>query len=212
MKDMKNIFRHIILVGMAVLAVAQASAVETATQVAMRASQLLQRASGVRAEFIIGTGSNQMKGTLLSAGTKFSISTPGMSTWYDGKTMWTYNSRTGETTITYPTPAEVAETNPLALISAGTNRFSAFYAKKQPAKGKGRRVVLTAKGKDLGVKSVAVTIADGSYLPTNVVVTPLTGQPTTVNISRINTKSNFSASDFVYPTGKYPKAEIIDLR
>lgn len=204
--------RTILLVFATLFAAGIASAVETATQVAMRSSQLLQRASGVRVEFTLDSQGNRLNGTLVSAGNKFAITTPGMSTWYDGKTMWTYNSRTGETTITNPTAAEVAETNPFSLIAAGTGKFSAFYAKKQPAKGKGRRVVLTAKGKQLGVKSVAVTIADGTYMPTNIVVTPLSGTPTTVNIKRLNTKSNFSASDFVYPTGKYPKAEIIDLR
>lgn len=183
---------------------------ETATQIATRASQLLQRASGVRAEFTLDSQGQKLSGTLKSAGSKFAITTPGMSTWFDGKTMWTYNSRTGETTITTPTAAEVAETNPMSLISANRSMFTAYFAKKQPAKG--RRIVLMAKGRELGIKSVAVTIADGTYMPVNIVVTPLKGVPTTVHIKSITTKSNFTVSDFVYPSGKYPKAEIVDLR
>ena len=183
---------------------------ETATQIATRAAQLLQRASGVRAEFSLESQGQKLTGTLKSAGSKFAITTPGMSTWYDGKTMWTYNSRVGETTVNTPTAAEVAETNPMSLISANGSLFTAYYAKKQPAKG--RRIVLMAKGRELGIKSVAVTIADGTYMPVNIVVTPLKGTPTTVNIKSISTKSNFTVSDFVYPSGKYPKAEIVDLR
>lgn len=185
-------------------------AAETPSQIAARSSQLLQRASGIKADFTLEAEGRNMKGTLKSQGKKFAITTSGTSIWYDGKTMWTYNASTGETTITIPTPQEVAETNPMSLMQANADSFKAYFAKKQPAKGK--RLVLLPKTKDMGIKSVAVSVNTGSYMPYNMVVTPVSGKPTTVHITGLSTKSNFSASDFVYPSKKYPKAEIVDLR
>lgn len=189
----------------------RSQAAETPSQIAARSSQLLQRASGIKADFTLEAEGRNMKGTLKSQGKKFAITTAGTSIWYDGKTMWTYNASTGETTITLPTPQEVAETNPMSLMQANANSFKVYFAKKQPAKGK--RIVLIPKTKDdMGIKSVAVSVNTGTYMPYNMVVTPINGKPTTVHITGLNTKSNFSASDFVYPSKKYPKAEIVDLR
>ncbi len=188
----------------------RAVAGETASQIARRTSDLLQRASGISADFTLESQGNKSKGKLKTSGKKFMVSTSGMSTWYNGQTMWTYNDRTQETTVTTPTPSEVAETNPLSLITANIGQFTAYYAKKQPTKGK--RLVLKPKNSNVGVKSVAVTIADGTYMPTNVVMTPLNGQPVTVHIHSISTKANFSPSDFVYPSEKYPNVELVDLR
>lgn len=189
---------------------ADLSAAETASQIAHRASQLLQRAAGINAEFTMESEGRSIKGNLKTSGKKFSISTPGTSIWYDGKTMWTYNSSTQETTVTLPTPQEVAETNPLSVVQANSGDFSIYFAKKQPSKGK--RIVFIPKRKDLGLKSVAVSVSSGTYMPYNVVVTPQSGKPTTVHINSLSTKSNFSPSDFVYPSGRFPKAEIVDLR
>ena len=45
-------------------------------------------------------------------GDMFTISSPGLRSWYDGKTQWTYSSQIGEVNIITPTPEEVSQINP----------------------------------------------------------------------------------------------------
>lgn len=72
--------------------------------------------------------------------------------------------------------------------------------------------MLTPKSKKLGYKSVHVTISEGSYLPTVIVVIPSSGSKMTLSIGKTVLNAKLPASTFVYPQKKYPKAELVDLR
>lgn len=186
------------------------SAAQTATQLANRTAELLKRADGVSVAFTMASGGHSVKGEMKAAGSRFAISTPEMATWFDGKTMWTYSSRTGETTVTLPTDSEIAETNPLRLISANSSSFTASYAERQPSSGK--KIILSPKKKSLGVKKVEVTVNERTYQPTIVTVYPDSGSPTTITITSFSTKATVTDADFKYPAKKYPKATLVDLR
>lgn len=187
-----------------------ANAAESADAVLSRVAKAVKAAIGVNASFSLSSGGQNLSGTLKSSGSKFSLVTSSTSVWYDGKTMWTYNSKTNDTTVTLPTPAELAEVNPLYIVNAYSNNFTAAYAKSQ-TKGS-KTIVLTPKSKKLGYKSVHVTIPDKSSFPTQLVVIPLSGQKITVKIEKVTTGVKFPSSTFEYPKSKYPKAEIVDLR
>lgn len=187
-----------------------ANAAESADAVLSRVAKAVKAAIGVNASFSLSSGGQNLSGTLKSSGSKFSLVTSSTSVWYDGKTMWTYNSKTNETTVTLPTPAELAEVNPLYIVNAYSNNFTAAYAKSQ-TKGS-KTIVLTPKSKKLGYKSVHVSIPDKSSFPTQLVVIPLSGQKITVKIEKVTTGVKFPSSTFEYPKSKYPKAEIVDLR
>lgn len=183
---------------------------ETADAVLKRAAQTIKSADGISASFTLNSGGQTLTGTLKSSGDKFSLQTSTTSVWYDGKTMWTHNSKTNETTVTFPTSSEVAEVNPLYIVHVYSNNFTVAYAKSQ-TKGS-KTIVLTPKSRKLGYKSVHLTIPDKSSFPSRVVVIPLSGQKITVNIEKTTTGVKQAASTFVYPKSKYPKAEIVDLR
>lgn len=182
----------------------------TAGEMMDKAAAKIKAAGGLSANFMMTSGQYTTKGSLKAQGQKFCIQSTHASTWYDGKTMWTYNSNTKETTIVTPTAAELAETNPLALVNTYGNSFTAAFAKSHP-KG-GHTIVLTPKSKKLGYKSVHVTISDATGLPASVVVVPNSGQRISISISDVKTRQNFGQPDFTYPKGKYPKAEIVDMR
>lgn len=187
-----------------------ASAAESADAVLNRVAKAVKAAVGVNASFSLSSGSQNLSGTLKSSGSKFSLVTSSTSVWYDGKTMWTYNSKTNETTVTLPTPAELAEVNPLYIVNAYSKNFTAAYAKSQ-TKGS-KTILLTPKSKKLGYKSVHVTIPDKSSFPSQLVVIPSSEQKITVKIEKITTGAKFPSSTFEYTKSKYPKAEIVDLR
>lgn len=183
---------------------------DTADVVLYRAAQAVKSADGISASFTLYSGGQTLTGTLKSSGDKFSLQTSTTSVWYDGKTMWTYNPKTNETTVTLPSSSEVAEVNPLYIVNVYSNNFTVAFAKSQ-TKGS-KTIVLTPKSRKLGYKSVHLTIPDRSSFPSSVVVIPSSGQKITVNIEKTTTGVKHAVSTFVYPKSKYPKAEIVDLR
>lgn len=207
---MKHLSKHVLLFLVVLCFSASATATESADAVLNRVAKAVKTAVGVNASFSLSSGGQNLSGTLKSSGSKFSLVTSNTSVWYDGKTMWTYNSKTNETTVTLPTLEELAEVNPLYIVNAYSNNFTAAYAKSRTAGSK--TIVLTPKSKKLGYKSVHVTIPDKSSFPTQLVVIPSSGQKITVKIEKVSTGVKFPSSAFEYPKSKYPKADIVDLR
>ena len=206
---MKRYFRYI-LMGMMAVVVAFGASAQTADGMLKKAAAAINGAGGLTASFTLDYGQQKMTGTLKASGRKFALQTSSTSTWYDGKSMWTYNPNTKETTLMTPTPQEVGEANPLAIVNSYSSAFTASFAKSQ-TKGS-KTVVLTPKSKQSGYKSVHVTIPDGTSFPSKLVVIPSSGQKVTVSVSQVKTGQKLPESSFVYPKSKYPKVEIVDLR
>lgn len=190
--------------------VSSSVAAETADGMLKKAAAGINGTSGLSASFTLDYGSQKVTGTMKAAGKKFALQTSSISTWYDGKSMWTYNAKNAETTIMTPTAQEVAEANPLSIVNSYSANFTAAYAKTQ-TKGT-KTIVLTPKSKQSGYKSVHVTIPDGSSFPSKLVVIPTSGQKVTVFISQVKSGLKLPDATFVYPKTKYPKVEIVDLR
>lgn len=194
----------------AVMAVSLSATAETADGMLRKAASAVNGAGGLSASFTLDYGQQKLSGTLKASGKRFTVQTASTSTWYDGKSMWTYNSRNNETTLMTPTAQEVGEANPLSIVNSYSSQFTAAFAKGQ-AKGS-KTIVLTPKSKQTGYKSVHVTIPDGSSFPSKLVVIPSSGQKVTVTISQVKTGLKLPESTFTYPKTKYPKTEIVDLR
>ncbi|MDE7347861.1 MAG: outer-membrane lipoprotein carrier protein LolA [Muribaculaceae bacterium] len=183
---------------------------ETADGMLKKATSAINGAGGLTASFTLDYGKQKISGTLKAAGKKFTIQTSSTSTWYDGKSMWTYNGRNNETTLMTPTAQEVAEANPLSIVNSYSSSFTAAFAKSQ-TKGS-KTIILTPKSKHNGYQSVHVVIPDGSTFPSKLIVVPSSGQKVTVTISQVKRGQKLPDITFVYPRSKYPKAEIVDLR
>lgn len=207
---MKSYLGTLLLLIAAVFSCNSLFAAESAEQVLKKTAAKVKNAGGISASFSMNSGGQIISGTLKSSGNRFAIETGSHSTWYDGKTMWTYSKKSAETTVTTPTPGEVAEANPVALVNSYSGSFTAQYAKSQPKGSK--TIVLTPKTKSMGLKSVHVTISDASGLPTQIVMVPSSGTRITVSVTGVKTGQSFAQNVFTYPKSKYPKAEIIDLR
>lgn len=185
-------------------------AAETADAVLKKAAAKISGGEGISANFTLVSGGLKVTGTIKGSGKKFAVESSASSTWYDGKSMWTYNSRSGETTVMTPSAQELAEANPLALVHSYGNLFTAAFAKTQ--KPGNKVIVLSPKSKKNGYKSVHVTISEANGLPAHLVIIPQSGQKIEVSISKATTGRTFSSSAFTYPKAKYPNAEIVDLR
>lgn len=181
----------------------------TAAEDIAACAKKLRSAGGLQAQFYISGPQGNSSGQLKASGQKFMISAAGVSTWYDGKNMWSYNPRTSETTLVTPSAAEIAEANPLAYLST-VSGYTAAY------KGSGtasvRQILLTPKSKRGGIKTVLVTLDTRTMLPSQMEVNPTSGGKYVIRIKGAKVGMKFAPSTFVYPKGSYPKAKIIDLR
>lgn len=207
---MKRYLRYILVFISAIGLTMTGHAAETADGMLKKAAAAVNGAGGLTASFTLDYGQQKVSGTLKASGKKFVLLTSTTSTWYDGKNMWTYNSRNNETTLMTPTAQEVNEANPLSIVHTYSSSFVAAFAKSQ-IKGC-KTIVLTPKSKQSGYKSVHVTIPDGSAFPSKLVVIPSSGQKVTVSITQVKSGQKLTDQTFVYPRSKYPKAEIVDLR
>lgn len=181
----------------------------TPQQVAQRAASVINASKGLSAEFTMTAGGKSTKGTIKSLGSKFAVSMPQVSTWYNGKSLYTYNPRTSETTVITPTAQELAESNPLLYIKSGG---AGFTYKFSTVKRQGKYIIdLLPKNNRSGIKKMTFTVNSSNFHVEKIAVDASSGS-TMVTITSFKTGVSLPASDFEYPKSKYPKAEIVDLR
>lgn len=182
----------------------------TATEIVKKSARLITGSTGFKSQFSLQSGNNKMEGMIVGSGDKFHITTPVSQTWFNGKNMWTYNSRSKETILTIPTPQEIAETNPLRLLRTNSTDYKAIFAKTQ-IKGK-HVIVLVPRKSGTGIKRVDIVLSAAGCLPESIKVTPDNGPVSTVKINKIQTGLKISASEFEYPKSKFANIEVVDLR
>lgn len=182
----------------------------TANEIVKKSARLITGSSGFKSQFSIQSGSNKIEGMIVGSGDKFHITTPVSQSWFNGKNMWTYNSRSKETILTTPTLQEIMETNPLRLLRTNSNDYKAIFAKTQ-IKGK-HVIVLVPRKKGTGIKRVDIVLSAAGCLPESIKVIPENGPVSTVKVNKIQTGIKIPASEFEYPKAKFANVEIVDLR
>ncbi len=181
----------------------------TPEQVAQKAAAVITDAKSITATFTISANGRTSKGTIKSSGNKFSVLVPEVSTWYNGKDLYVYNQRTSETTVTVPTAQELLESNPLLYVKGGAGGYTYSFS---PVKRNGKYVVdLVPRSKKSGIKKLTFTINATNFQTERIAVSVGSGL-TTIDVTSFKTGTPLSASEFEYPSSKYPKAEVVDLR
>lgn len=180
----------------------------TAEEVVKKTAALVSSPKGVSASFTLTSNGRSAKGTVKTSGSKFAVSTPQVSTWYNGKTLYTYNPRINETTVITPTYQELMESNPLLYVNASSGFRYAF----NPVKRNGKYVIdVTPVSKKTGITKLTLTVNATTFHPEKISVTA-GGGTTVIDVTSFKSGSGAAASEFEYPKARYPKAEIVDLR
>lgn len=181
----------------------------TPEQVAQKTAAVISSSGGIEVSFTLQSAGQSGKGEIKSSGSKFMVSLPGISNWYNGKDLYTYNSKTGETTVVAPTARELLEVNPLLYVKNGASGYDYSFS---TVKRNGKYVIdLTPKNKKSEIKKMTFTINSTSFEIERISVTT-SGGVTIVDINSFKKNMPIKASEFEYPKSKYPKAEIVDLR
>lgn len=159
--------------------------------------------------FSLWQNGNSYSGSMSAQGKMFYLSTPDVKIWYDGKSQWAYSDATGEVNLSEPTAAELAESNPLAILSSINNNFSPRRLKAATGEEK---IQLTPKNKKSTIKSVVVTLNGSTFLPKEITLTGTDGQKVTVKISSAKGTKARGQSYYRFNPKSFPGVEIIDLR
>lgn len=190
---------------------------QTAADIVDKAAAAYEKANGITASFdlhtrIDGQGAESFEGQIQMKGDKFTLQTPDMHIWYDGKTQWVLVERNDEVNVTTPTGEELQTTNPVVLLRTYKKDYTASLTGESTASsGKtAYDVVLTPKKKG-DISKVELQIEKLSGYPTRIAVHMKTGT-TTIQISRMQTGVNQPDATFAFNPKDYPDVEIIDLR
>lgn len=186
-----------------------ASAAGNADALLGRAADKLRASKSVTACFTLAVGGESTTGNITLAGDRFVVKTPQLSTWYDGKTQWSYSPQAGEVNITEPTADELSQVNPFVIINA----FRKGYKSTLGASTAATKVInLAALDKRADIRTVVLTLDTKTLYPTKIVMTLADGRKMTVTVSSVTPGKALPASTFVFDKKKYPGAEIVDLR
>ena len=159
--------------------------------------------------FTVWNNGNSSSGSMTVAGRNFHLSTPEMKVWYDGKTQWSYLHSAGEVNVSEPTAAELAQTNPISILSGLNKNFSMRRLKAQAGE---ERIELIPVRKTPDFSSATVTINASTSLPKEIVINDAKGHQTIIKISNIKGGKTKPAAAFRFSPSAYPGVEIIDLR
>ena len=183
----------------------------TANQIIDKCLSKFNTSKGISATYtIVGRNISKQSGTIKIQGNKFSISHPSITTWYDGKTQWNYNSDSDEVTISTPSSSEIEMINPYAIVKNYKANYTATLSK---SKIKGTYcIVLNAKSPKNKIKKIYLYIKSGDYVPARLDIVSDNNSVSTIVITNYKSGQNFPSSDFVFSTKKYKSATIIDLR
>lgn len=159
--------------------------------------------------FSVWNNGNSSSGSMKVAGGRFHLSTPEMKVWYDGKNQWAYSTAAQEVNLTEPSSAELAQTNPLAILS-NLNRNFTFRRLKSVA-GK-EKIELVPKKKTAELASATLILNAATSLPEEIEMKSASGQLTAIKISSIKGGKTLPQGAFRFNSSKYPGVEVVDLR
>lgn len=149
------------------------------------------------------------KGTLTLGGSRFVLQVAGISAWFDGKTQWVYQKQTNEVTVTTPTAAELAEINPMVLITNYKKHFKVTGSKTQNG-------ITTFTLKPLktgtGIKTINISLRVSNNQPSRLVVTSEDGAVTTMTVTSCVRGKKLPDTYYKYNKANCPGAVVNDMR
>lgn len=172
----------------------------------------LQDAKGVSAHFTLQGDDRSalyMTGQLMMQGKKFYLHTQDMTTWYDGKTMWTYSKSINEVNVSEPSVKELANINPYYTL--GYYKKSFVVSELQSEHKGERRICLIPSDRNITISRIIITIATASLAPISFEVTD-ENATTKITITDYDVNVQLSPQRFVFDETQFPNVDVIDLR
>ena len=195
----------------AMLLVPQVVAQQTdALEVMERVEAGFRKAGCLRVDFSVRMASGRYAGSIDLKGEKFVLRTGGVTTWFDGRTQWSYLESAGEVNISEPTPDELQSLNPYAWLSLYRNGYRVQSC--QPDRVGRYGVLLTATDEVEGsVSSIRLYVSRATGRPERIVLQQ-GGEDVEITVDAYREGFSWADSYFTFDASRHPGVEVIDLR
>lgn len=187
---------------------------QEAKSILEKAEQAFVQSPGIEAGFSLRyvTDNSTQRANILLKNKKFKLQTNGLTTWYDGKTQWTFVEANDEVNISEPETNELDAINPYAFLS--------FYKKGYKLKmGSATKVNnhnvyevdMLAEKKSQDIWQVVLMLDKSTYQPVQIKIRQKNDQWFILNVTSFS-KKTLDDSQFSFKKSDAPNAELIDLR
>lgn len=159
-------------------------------------------------------GTNQLgseDGTMLLQDKRIQLSTPLMTTWFDGKTQWNYIKKSNEVNVCEPTKKEMAAINPYTFLGMYKKGFRSTCKESTLRGQETYEIHLTARYKSMEAQEVYVDVRRSDFVPLCIRVRQ-DELWTRIALNAFEPNQQFSDADFTFPADQYPDALVVDLR
>lgn len=179
-----------------------------------RAADAFRKEGGVKITFSVRAPEGNTNGSIRLKGDKFLLETEGVTTWFDGRTQWSYLASSDEVNVSEPTPEELQSINPYSWLSLYKQDYKLKVAKTGNASDDtAYKVVMTATKRSQDIQCIILYIEKGSFRPLKLsMVQRGSKDAAVVFIKSYQTGKNYDDSLFVFDRKAYPTAELVDLR
>lgn len=186
-----------------------------AHEVIDRLTDNFRKAGGIEMHFeVLLPDGSKTDGRISLKGERFKLEAPGMTTWFDGATQWTYLHQSNEVNISTPTAAELQSLNPYAWLHLHEQGYQAVF---RPALSQfdDYSVVFATTGDPKQEFSLLIVRIDSqTHTPRGVAFWLRADKEasTKITVKQYKDKCSFADSHFRFDPKQYPDAEVIDLR
>jgi outer membrane lipoprotein-sorting protein len=173
------------------------------------------KTSAIRTSFTLkvseknAVNSQSVSGTFLLKGNQFYLEIDGMKVWFNGKTQWAMTEESNEVAITEPTEEELAQTNPVAIIS-GFRKVSIIRSGKSTGNLQSVEMLPKDKKQDFQIVRIQFDKSTGNLV--SVFIQYKKGMTNLLTITRYQKNITVAADAFTFDKNKFKNVLINDLR
>ena len=174
------------------------------------------RSNAITVSFTLKVSGKNSVNSQLNSGTftlkanKFVLEMDELKAWFDGKTQWAYLTESNEVTISEPTEAELAQTNPLAILSAYKSKCLIKFSKTASAQY--YLIDMLPRDKKSDFTKIEVQVAKSSGNLVSIKMTGKKGQTTLLSLSNYRKGVKVTDEMFVFNKVRFKGVTMNDMR
>ena len=208
---MRRISTYITCILMLLSGVLPAMAQENEANVLLdRMAEKFHRSKGVWIQYSVRSDEGSSEGVIQVKGEKFLLKSPGVTTWFDGHTQWTYLEVNDEVNISEPTSEELQTLSPFAWIGLYKQGYTSQI---ESSGGRASIIVMEAIEPNADLQRVQLYVERVKLFPIEIRMWRKNStEDILIKIKACDMDKNYPDSMFVFNKKDYPTAEVIDLR
>ncbi len=167
------------------------------------------KSGGISANYQLSSNQGRDFGSIIMNGKMFRILSDNLKCWYNGKTMWSYSSASGEVNVTNPTNDDLQMTNPYSVAMSVKSSYNATLISKT---GNKYVLKLVPKKNNSNVSQIILTVSN-KYFIEKANITMRNRTSANISITNYKVGGNYNGTVFVYNNKMVPRGtHVVDLR